>query len=456
MLENNSKITEKERQSNLRRLEASYVMYEKSKNDTLKKYDIKNEKTGKPMYPKGSLDETVTLMINMQNEIKDEYRIYGGDIDYLVAMKYDENNENYTDKDTDDGYYDEDEEYDDTEVKNVVLENKTTKKNIDSYLNSIEKIETTNNNTPTKKQPYEFDTTRIKEAFDVIPLPSGGECYANKMGKIPVAYLTAYDENIIVSPNLYRDGTFLDYLLKAKILDPVINPDDLLPGDRDAIILWLRATGYGNEFPVNVTDNETGREFNSVVDLSKIGYKEFTLKGDENGWFKFILPVSKDEIKFTFLTHGELQKLNEMEEKENLSIRQKELKTISNKLMQFKKNDLSKVVTKQFSKRIDEAVKVVDEWYDMIDPDVDTQITHTMTNKMMKSIKSINGITDPKYIREYIVKMNIRDSAALRKYMLENEPGVDFTIEVERPKSLGGGSMTTFLTFDQFVFLNYA
>ena len=144
-----------------------------------------------------------------------------------------------------------------------------------------------------------------------------------------------------------------------------------------------------------------------------------------------------------------------MEEKENLSIRQKELKTISNKLIQFKKNDLTKVVTKQFSKRIDEAVKVVDEWYDMIDPDVDTQITHTMTNKMMKSIKSINGITDPKYIREYIVKMNIRDSAALRKYMLENEPGVDFTIEVERPKSLGGGSMTTFLTFDQFVFLNY-
>ena len=43
MLENNVKITEKERQSNLRRLEASYVMYEKSKNDTLKKYEIKNE-----------------------------------------------------------------------------------------------------------------------------------------------------------------------------------------------------------------------------------------------------------------------------------------------------------------------------------------------------------------------------------------------------------------------------
>ena len=123
-------------------------MYEKSKNDTLKKYDIINEKTGKPMYPKGSLDETVTLMTNMQNEIKDEYLIYGGDIEYLVAMKYDEDFE-----ETDNEYYDEDEEYDDTNVENTIIENEATKKNIDSYLNSIEKNETTNNNIPTKKQP---------------------------------------------------------------------------------------------------------------------------------------------------------------------------------------------------------------------------------------------------------------------------------------------------------------
>ena len=144
---------------------------------------------------------------------------------------------------------------------------------------------------------------------------------ANKMGKIPVAYLTAYDENIIISPNLYRDGTFLDYLLKAKILDPVINPDDLLPGDRDAIILWLRATGYGNEFPVNVTDNETGREFNSVVDLSKIGYKEFTLKGDENGYFDFTLPISKDKIKFRFLTHADIKQIEEIDKEEQNNVK---------------------------------------------------------------------------------------------------------------------------------------
>lgn len=440
------KITEQERVSNLKRLEASYAMYEKSKKETLKKYDVVEEKTGKPAYSKSDLDNTIALMENMQNDIKDEYRIYGGDINYLENMEFlNEDNLNppsETNIETNDDF----------DIQNIEKNN-----NAEKYLKNLDKIEETSKNRyEISKQIYSFDNSKIKEAFDVIPLPSGGECYANKMGKIPVAYLTAYDENIIVSPNLYQNGTFLDYLLKAKILDPVINPNDLLPGDRDAIVLWLRATGYGNEFPVSVIDNETGREFNSVVDLSKIKYKEFTLKGDENGWFKFILPLSKDEIKFTYLSYGEIQKINEIEEKENISIRQKELKNISNKLLHFKNNDITKTITKQFNKRIDETIKTIDEWHDMIDPDVDTQISHKITNRMIKSIKSINGITDIKYIKEYIVKMNIRDSAALRKYMLDNEPGVDFTIEVERPKSLGGGSMTTFLTFDQFVFLNYA
>lgn len=441
----NGKITEQERVNNLKRLEASYVMYEKSKNETLEKYNIVEEHTGEPKYSKKNLDDTIALMENMQNDIKDEYRIYGGDIKYLENMEFlNEGNSKSIDN------------IENMEKEFHKIDKPQKNKNVDDYLKNLNNTNnSTKNKIEIKKQPYDFDTSKIKEAFDVIPLPSKGECYVNKMSKIPVAYLTAYDENIIVSPNLYRDGSFLDYLLKTKILDPVVNPDDLLPGDRDAIILWLRATGYGNEFPVSVTDNETGREFNSVIDLSKINYKEFTLTSDENGWFKFILPVSKDEIKFSFLTYGEMQKLNEMEEKENISIRQKELKYITDKLTTLKNDDLSKVVTKQFGKRIDEAIKTIDEWYDLIETDVDTQISHKITNKMIASIKSINGITDAKYIREYVVRMNIRDSAALRKYMLENEPGVDFTVEVDKPKSLGGGSMTTFLSIDQFIFLNY-
>ena len=64
-----------------------------------------------------------------------------------------------------------------------------------------------------------FNNVDTNAQYDVISLPSNGECYKNKIGRIPVSYLTAYDENIITSPNLYRDGLVIDYLLKNKIVN---------------------------------------------------------------------------------------------------------------------------------------------------------------------------------------------------------------------------------------------
>lgn len=434
-------INEDDRLKELKRLKTSYVMYEKAKQDAVNKRNTLTDKHGNKLYNSESLQETINLMNNMQQDIIEQYLMYGGEKEELLT----ETIEGYT------TYAD--------DIKNEVenTTNNNVSESVTDYLNKLEELKPTE---PTKKQISnsfaEFDTSKIKEQFDVIPLPSKGECYANKLSKMPVGYLTAYDENIIVSPNLYRDGTFLDYLLKAKILNPAVNPDELLPGDRDAIILWLRATGYGNEFPVTAVDEETGKEFSSVVDLSKIEYKPFNLKGDENGFFDFTLPVTKDEVKFKFLTYRDVQRLNEMEQKEDMSLKRQELKNMSDKITKFKNDDLSKTYNKQFTKRIDETIKTLDEWYDMIEDDDNVKISHTLTNRLIMSIKSINGITDERFIKEYVVKMNIRDSAALRNYIATNEPGLDYNVEIERPKSLGGGSMTTFLTLDQFIFLNIA
>ena len=68
-------------------------------------------------------------------------------------------------------------------------------------------------------------------------------------------------------------------------------------------------------------------------------------------------------------------------------------------------------------------------------------------------IMSINGNTDRKYIHDYVSTMLIRDSTAIRRYILRNTPGVDYNFEIEKPESLGGGSMNVFLQFDQFIFL---
>ena len=141
---------------------------------------------------------------------------------------------------------------------------------------------------------------------------------------------------------------------------------------------------------------------------------------------------------------------------EDIAMKREEVKAISDKIMRFKKTDLAKTVNKQFGKRIDEAVRILDDWYDMITVEDEVKISHSLTNRLITSVKEINGITDKKYISEYIAKMNLKDSAALRKYITENEPGLDFEITVKKPKSLGGGSMKTFLKLDQFIFLNIA
>ena len=443
-----NRISEKERLNELKRLKNSYAMYERAKKESIEKRKNMNDQYGNKKYSDNSIESTIEIMENMQNDILEQYLKYGGSKEDLLS------------EDVEYGSYDSVED-----VNDVVNETTNSQHNIkvgDGVMDYLAKMsaknesDSTESNVKNKMKPELFDTDKIKEQFDIIPLPSKGKPYQNKIDKLPIGFLTAYDENIIVSPNLYKDGTFIDYLLKAKILNPAIDAGDLLPGDRDAIILWLRATGYGNEFPVTVTDDETGREFSTVVDLSKIQFKDFNLESDENGWFTYTLPVSKDEIKFNFLSYNEQKELFEQEKSDDMGIKREEIKTISDRLILFKKDDIAKNLNKQFVKRIDEAIKMLDEWYYKIPEENKYGITHTLTNKMIKMIKSINGVTDRKFIREYVVKMNIKDASTFRKYVLDNEPGLDYTIEVERPESLGGGSMTTFLTLDQYIFLNIA
>ncbi len=66
------------------------------------------------------------------------------------------------------------------------------------------------------------------------------------------------DENILTSPNLLQSGKFVDVLLKRKVRNSEIPVKDLLIGDRNAILIWLRATGYGEKYPVTIQTPEGG------------------------------------------------------------------------------------------------------------------------------------------------------------------------------------------------------
>lgn len=292
--------------------------------------------------------------------------------------------------------------------------------------------------------------------YDVLPLPSNGEVYPNKKGKIAVSYLTAADENIITSPNLYRDGTILDVLLSRKIMDKSINPDLLCKGDRDAIILWLRANGYGVDFPISVRDPKTGKDFETTIDLSNIKTKDFTLKGDDEGYFDYETVIRKDKIKFKFFNRLDELELNDIENGDKGSGTKKRLEKIVSDLKEelmntdmLSDNDRNKMIS---------CINTIESWEKNIPSDsgngVDGNENHTITNTMEMSIVEVNGNRDRNFIHRYVITMPAKEALEFRKYLSKHEPGMDFRITVERPESLGGGSFDTFLKLDNTLFLN--
>jgi hypothetical protein len=226
--------------------------------------------------------------------------------------------------------------------------------------------------------------------YDVIPLPSKGVLYPGKKPTIEVEYLNGADENILTSQNLLQTGKFIDVLLKRKIRDKALDQKDLLIGDRNSIIIWLRATGYGEKYPVVVLD-DNGNEFETEVDLTTLKQKPIGAEPDENGLFDFELPMSKKQIKFRLLT-----------------VRDEE--------------EISKRAQAQEKRKV--------------------EYTDTLTHKLGMQIMSVDGKTDKEWIFNFVRVMPARDSLALRTYINEIEPGIDLKVTVEGP---GGDPIETFL-----------
>ena len=330
---------------------------------------------------------------------------------------------------------------------------------VDDYSSAnTNEAETVIEETKTIEEPnigtVDNSATIMNTQYDVIPLPSNGECYKNKIDRIPVGYLTAYDENFIMSPNLYRDGLVIDYLLKNKVLTKDIDVDDLVSGDADAITLFLRATSYGTDFPVAVNDPTTGEEIQTNIDLSKIKTKEFKLKGDENGYFSYELPLSKNVVKFKYLTRKEERQLADIAKYETEASRAMNIRSINDSLKSALRNDTA--LDNSEKQNIYGFLKHLESWANKLDNSNSIGVTRFVTNRMEMQIMSVDGNKDRKFIHDFVNRMPAMDSLTLRRYILDNEPGMDFEIEIERPESLGGGSFKTFLEWDNSIFFNIA
>ena len=265
-----------------RQLKASFDMWEKTIKETEKRMSEAKNEDKSPKYTESQINDRLALLKDGEQDIIDKWFFLGGTMDELRGETKKESAKAGR-KPSGKTVLERIAEAEEASEKPKVRK----KKAVSEPVSARDIAEASPAKLITK-----MEDTNPMASYDIIPLPSKGECYKSKQGRIAVSYLTAMDENIIVSPNLYRDNLVLDILLKEKIRDQEIDPDDLLDGDRDAIILFLRSSAYGNMYSVTATDPASKKSFDTKIDLSKIKYKDFTLTGDENGWFDYELPVS--------------------------------------------------------------------------------------------------------------------------------------------------------------------
>jgi len=218
--------------------------------------------------------------------------------------------------------------------------------------------------------------SEFKMPTEVIELPSKGLIYPESnplsSGKVEMKYMTAKEEDILTNQAYIKDGTVLDKLLKSLIVSE-IDYNDLVIGDKNAILIASRILGYGSEYSFSIGGVE------HTVDLGTLDNKPFDeskIKKGENK-FDYTLPHSNIEISFRLLTHGDEGKINA-------------------EIQGYKK--------------------------------IDKNASPELTTRFKHMILSVDGKTDKKDIRDFIDNhLLARDSRALREYIKQIQPDVDLT-----------------------------
>jgi hypothetical protein len=221
---------------------------------------------------------------------------------------------------------------------------------------------------------------KFKYPTEQIELPSKGLLYPVdsplSKGVVEMKYMTAKEEDILSNANFIRQGIVIDKLLQSMIITP-INYNDLLNGDKNAILIAARVLGYGKDYTFNHYSANLEGTNELTIDLTllkeKILDESLITRGKNEFYFK--LPHTGNEITFKMLTHGD--ELN-----------------VDKEIQGLKK--------------------------------IDKNSNFDMTTRLRHIILSVNGDYDKKTIREFIeYGFLAKDSIAFREYVNTISPGID-------------------------------
>jgi hypothetical protein len=218
--------------------------------------------------------------------------------------------------------------------------------------------------------------SEFKIPTEIVELPSKGLLYPESSelakGTIEMKYMTAREEDILTNQSYIKNGTVLDKLMKSLIVSP-INYDEILIGDKNAIMVAARVLGYGKDYTFDY-DGET-----QTVDLSTLENKPVhpEIESRKVNEFEYVLPHSGNRVTFRFLTHKDEQDIN------------REIEGL-------------KKINKDGSSEL--------------------------TTRLKYIITSVEGSREKKDIRDFVDNYLLaKDSRALREHIKELQPDVDLS-----------------------------
>jgi len=231
---------------------------------------------------------------------------------------------------------------------------------------------------------------------EFIELPSKGHFYPEdnplSSGKVEMKYMTAKEEDILTSVNLIQQGIVLDKLLETLVVDKTIKLEDMLIGDKNALLVGARILAYGKNYEFNYTDS-LGEKVKGKIDLTKLKEAEIDLSEVEKGQniFNFTLPKTERQITF-------------------------------------------KLPTVNLEKQISTEVEALKKVYKDVEPDFSTRLKYV--------IVSVDGNQDRKIINNFVDNEFLSiDSLAFREHLKTITPDIDFKTEVKN--SQGGKETAT-------------
>jgi len=229
---------------------------------------------------------------------------------------------------------------------------------------------------------YQAGQAEFNLPHDVIQLPSKGLFYKSKKKAIKVGYLTAADENIIANADAKKSiqESIIVPLLRSKIYERDLRPEEMVDGDIEATLIFLRNTSFGPEYTMTAIDPTTDERFKTTILLDELNYKKTQVEPDEDGLFTTKLPVSGKTVKLKLLNLKDKMEIDQL-----------------------------------------------------IDSYPSERTAPVITTRLNKQIIALDGDQDRNKIATFIEQMPIGDSKYIRRFMLDNEPRLDLKKEVTAP-----------------------